>query len=123
MLLEIFANFSWYGYPCSDNLRGKSWQSRENESRDSIRGLTDIPNVGKATAQDLLLLGIQCPQDLIGKDALQMFDELCTLTHQKHDPCVIDVFLAAVDFMEGAPKAPWWDYTPLRKRLLEDRSH
>ncbi len=93
------------------------------ESRDSIRGLTDIPNVGKATAQDLLLLGIQCPQDLIGKDALQMFDELCTLTHQKHDPCVIDVFLAAVDFMEGAPKAPWWDYTPLRKRLLEDRSH
>lgn len=93
------------------------------ESRDSIRGLTDIPNVGKATAQDLLLLGIQCPKDLIGKDALQMFDELCKLTHQKHDPCVIDVFLAAVDFMEGAPKAPWWDYTPHRKRLLEDRDN
>ncbi|MBE2243808.1 MAG: mitomycin resistance protein, partial [Burkholderiaceae bacterium] len=25
-------------------------------------------------------------------------------------------FLAITDFMRGAPPAPWWTYTPLRKQ-------
>jgi hypothetical protein len=36
----------------------------------------------------------------------------------RHDPCVIDTFLSAVRFMEGAPPQPWWHCTPERKRHL-----
>jgi hypothetical protein len=62
-------------------------------SRGGIRRLQDIPNVGPAT-----------------------------VTGQRHDPCVYDVFLAAVRFMEGAPALPWWTYTPERKRVLAERA-
>lgn len=83
-----------------------------------IVNLTDIPNVGPATARDLLILGIDRPQQLVGLDPLTMYTDLCTLTGQRHDPCVIDVFIAAVRFMEGAPARKWWHYTAERKAML-----
>lgn len=78
--------------------------------------LTDLPNVGKATAGDFRLLGIEHPRQLPGQDAYVLYDRLCALTGIRHDPCVIDVFLSAVRFMEGAPPHPWWHYTDERKR-------
>lgn len=83
--------------------------------------LTDIPNVGPAMARDLRTLGIELPQQLIGLDPLKMFTDLCTLTGKRHDPCVIDVFIAAVRFMEGAPARKWWHYTVERKKLVAAR--
>ncbi|MFT4255511.1 MAG: helix-hairpin-helix domain-containing protein [Pseudoxanthomonas sp.] len=80
--------------------------------------LTDLPNIGKAMAGDLRLLGIEQPQQLIGLDPYRLHDELCRLTGTRHDPCVIDTFISAVRFMEGAPPLPWWDYTEERKRTL-----
>jgi hypothetical protein len=50
-----------------------------------------------------------------------MYDDLCRITGQRHDPCLLDTFIAAVRFMEGAPKTPWWKYTPERKRELAER--
>ena len=41
-----------------------------------------------------------------------------SITGDRHDPCVIDVFIAAVRFMAGEPSKPWWKYTPERKRTL-----
>jgi hypothetical protein len=38
----------------------------------------------------------------------------------RHDPCVLDTFIAAVRYMEGAPNTPWWHYTPERKRALAE---
>jgi hypothetical protein len=35
---------------------------------------------------------------------------------------VLDVFLSAVRFMEGAPARPWWHYTAERKRALAARA-
>ena len=43
---------------------------------------------------------------------------LCEATGQRQDPCVLDTFMAATDFMRGAPAAPWWHYTPQRKALF-----
>jgi len=40
---------------------------------------------------------------LIGKDSYQMYNEVSDSTHQKHDRCVIDVFISAVRYMEGGP--------------------
>ena len=80
--------------------------------------LEQLPNVGPAMAADLRLLGIQAPQALKGRDGLQLYLALCTATGQRHDPCVLDTLLAVVDFMNGAPPAPWWAYTKQRKALV-----
>lgn len=83
--------------------------------RKDIQAINEIPNIGPAIARDLALLNIFAPSELIGKDPYKMYDDLCQITGSKHDPCVIDVFISAVRFMEGAPSRKWWYYTPERK--------
>ncbi|MFL6661673.1 MAG: helix-hairpin-helix domain-containing protein [Rhizobacter sp.] len=80
--------------------------------------LEQLPNVGPALAADLRLIGIQAPADLRGKDAFVLYQKLCAATGQRQDPCVLDTFMAATDFMRGAPAAPWWKYTAERKALF-----
>ena len=87
-------------------------------NRKKYARLEEIPNVGPAIAEDLRLVGVSHPQDLIGRDPYQMYEELCFKTGERHDPCVIDVFISAVRFMEGEPKRPWWAYTSERKLRL-----
>jgi len=87
-------------------------------NRTDTTDLQQIPNVGPAIAAKLRLIGIQSPQDLPGKDPYKMYAALCDTTGNRHDPCVIDVFIAAVRFMCGEPAKPWWKYTPERKRTL-----
>jgi hypothetical protein len=89
-------------------------------SRDVVR-LEDIPNVGPAVAADLRRLGITSPAELLGRDPYAMDDDLCRITDQRHDPCLLDIFIAAVRHMAGAPKKPWWKYTAERKRELANR--
>lgn len=84
--------------------------------RNKVRILTDLPNVGPATVGDLHLLGITTPDDLHGRDAWVMYEDLCRISGQRHDPCVIDVFLSITDFMAGGDPQPWWAYTQQRKR-------
>ena len=85
--------------------------------REAVRVLTDLPNVGPSIAGDLRLLGIEQPQHLLGRNAWDMYAELCLITRQQHDPCVIDVFLSLTDFMAGADPQPWWYYTAQRKAV------
>lgn len=84
-------------------------------SRTAIKHLQDIPNVGKAIEKDFILLDIKNPFELIGRDPYQMYDELCNLTNKRHDPCLIDVFISAVRYMEGGPAKKWWAFTKERK--------
>jgi hypothetical protein len=77
--------------------------------------LEQLPNIGPSLAADLRAIGIVRPSDLRGQDAFALYRKLCTVTGQRQDPCVLDTFMAAVDFMQGAPAAPWWHYTPQRK--------
>jgi hypothetical protein len=86
-----------------------------------IASLEGIPNVGPAVADDLRRLGITSPADLFGRDPYVMYDDLCRITRQRHDPCLLDTFIAAVRFMAGEPKKPWWKYTAERKRTLAAR--
>jgi hypothetical protein len=80
--------------------------------------LEQLPNIGPSLAADLRLIGIERPADLRGKDAYQLYQQLCAATGQRQDPCVLDTFMAATDFMRGAPAAPWWHYTAQRKALF-----
>ena len=82
----------------------------------------DIPNIGPAVAADLRQLGISVPADLLGLDPFTMYDNLCRSTGQRHDPCLLDTFIAAVRFMSGEPARPWWAYTEERKQELAARS-
>lgn len=84
-------------------------------NRDNVKKLTDLPNIGKAGAADLALLGIENPDDLKDQDAYEMYDRLCYLTGSRHDPCVIDVFLSVTYFIKGDEPKAWWEYTAERK--------
>lgn len=81
--------------------------------------LKDIPNIGKKVAEDLRFIGIQKPEQLVNKDPLKLYDSLCEQTGKYIDPCMLDVFMAAVDFMNGAQAMPWWAYTAQRKKLYK----
>lgn len=77
--------------------------------------LEQLPNIGPSLAVDLRDLGIAHPRELAGKDAFTLYHQLCTLRGTRQDPCVLDTFMAAVDFMRGARPRPWWTYTTDRK--------
>jgi len=98
--------------------RGRNLAKRAKE----VARLEDVPNVGRSIAGDLRLLGVATPVELRGKDPFALYDELCRTTGVRHDPCVLDTFIAVVRYMEGAPKRPWWKYTAERKRVLAARS-
>ena len=88
----------------------------------NLASLEDIPNIGPAIAKNLRCIGVLEPKALVGRDPYAMYDNLCRVTGQRHDPCLLDVFISAVRFMEGAPAKPWWKYTAERKRETARRS-
>ena len=90
----------------------------KNPDRETVSRLEDLPNVGKAMTSDLRLIGIEKPRELIGKDPFNLYAELCTRSGQRHDPCVIDVFMSVIHFMEGGEPLPWWSFTDERKKNI-----
>ena len=80
------------------------------------RQLTDIPNIGPALARELQLAGIAAPAQLKRKSAFNLYQHLNLVTAKRCDLCVLDTFMAAVDFMNGGMPRPWWDFTAERKR-------
>ena len=89
--------------------------------RSDVSKFTDIPNIGKTMERDFKLLGLRHPSELAGKDPYLLFNELCRITAKKQDPCVIDIFISAVRYMEGGPARKWWEFTAERKRILSEK--
>lgn len=79
--------------------------------------LEQLPNIGPSLAADLRLIGVRHPSELASRDAFVLYQALCAKTGKHQDPCVLDTFMAATDFMRGAPAASWWRYTPQRKAV------
>ena len=84
----------------------------------AARVLTDIPNIGVSLAADLESVGIHTPAEVKRMDALAVYEALRGPMGKRHDPCVLDTFMAAKKFMNGGPRQPWWDFTAERKALL-----
>jgi Pathogenicity locus len=82
---------------------------------DECEVLEDLPNIGPSLAADLRLIGIRHPRELKGRDPFVLYQTLAAATGSRQDPCVLDTFMAATDFMNGAAAAPWWKYTAQRK--------
>ncbi len=93
----------------------------KHPDRGSVDRLEALPNIGQSIADHLRLIDIHHPRQLIGQDALSLHGKLSRIKGYPADPCLIDVFMSAIDFMEGAEPRPWWTYTPQRKQLLSDR--
>jgi hypothetical protein len=81
----------------------------------SENDLKALPNIGPKIAQMLMRLGIEQADDLRGRDPDRLFQQLCELDGRRHDPCLLDTLTAAVDYANGAPARPWWQYSRERK--------
>jgi hypothetical protein len=88
----------------------------KNPDRETVSRLDALPNIGKAMADKLQLIGIDHPNKLIGKKPFELYEALCQVTGNRHDPCVIDVFMSVVHFMEGGDPLPWWSFSDERKK-------
>jgi len=90
--------------------------------RERVSELEDLPNVGKAVAADLRSIGIRKPGELVGQDPFAMYEKLGQVMGVRHDPCMLDVLISVVRFMEGGPPLPWWAFTAERKRIYKPKN-
>lgn len=90
------------------------------KSAKDVKKFKDIPNIGPAMERDFAVLGLQHPDDLKNKDAFTLYREMCQRSGSRLDPCVLDTYIAAIEFMNGAPSRPWWYYTKKRKKEYPD---
>ncbi len=73
--------------------------------------------------RDFELLGVRNVQDLATRDPEKLYRQLCRKTGTKQDPCVLDVFRAAVAQARD-PKLPaeqcnWWYWSRVRKQTIK----
>jgi hypothetical protein len=75
--------------------------------------------VGPKIARDFDMLGIRSVPQLARQDPDRLYEKLCSLTRQRQDPCVLDVFCAAVaqarDPRLPAEQCQWWYWSRKRK--------
>ena len=101
--------------PATSLLPPRALPLRKARAAAECSTLEQLPNIGPSLAGDLRLLGIVHPAELARRDAFALYRALCTTTGKRQDPCVLDTFIAAVDFMRGGEPRPWWLYTAQRK--------
>lgn len=84
-------------------------------SKDNNELLT-LMNVGKATLKDFNVLGIGSIEELSKQNADDLYLKLQKTTGKRHDPCVWDVFAAAIHEAKTGQKTPWWEWSKVRKQ-------
>ena len=80
--------------------------------------LLSLMNLGPATRQDLILLGINTIADLAQANPDELYERIQKITGKKHDPCVWDIFAAIIHEANTGEKLPWWHWTPIRKARM-----
>jgi Pathogenicity locus len=82
-----------------------------------------IPGIGASLARDLRALGITRVADLKRRSPERMYAQLCRLTGQRQDPCVLYAFRCAVYFARTRRPRPellkWWNW---KGRALRQQS-
>ncbi len=80
--------------------------------------LEELPNIGKSIAADLRAIGILVPQQLAGRDPLEIYIELSGAMGHRHDPCVLYTLMSVKHFIDSGEVLPWWAFTGAGKKLL-----
>src|SRR5215470_20124051 len=83
------------------------------------RELGELISVGPAMLRDFEMLGIRNVEQLARQEPLRMYRKLERMTESPQDPCVLDVFCAAVAQAQD-PRLPveqsqWWWWSRKRK--------
>jgi len=83
------------------------------------RRFRDLVSVGPKMERDFEMLGIRSVPQLARQNPNRMYEKLCSLTGQRQDPCVLDVYCAAVAQARD-PRLPmeqcqWWYWSRKRK--------
>lgn len=84
--------------------------------------LQTLPNVGPATASDLLRLGVTSVDDLSRRDPHELYERISAMDGVRHDPCVIDTYAAAIHAARTGEARPWWTFRDARERALGSTS-
>ncbi len=80
--------------------------------------LLELANVGPAIAGHLGKAGVTRASQLVGRDPVEIYEQMCEADGRRHDPCLLDTVMSAVDQANGNPARPWWAYTAERKRRM-----
>ena len=83
------------------------------------RRLRDLVSVGPAMVRDFEVLGVHTVAQLSRHNPERLYEQLCQVTGQSQDICVLDVFCAAVAQARN-PRLPieqaqWWYWSRQRK--------
>jgi pathogenicity locus Cdd1 protein len=87
----------------------------------SVRGrqLGDLISIGPAMLRDFAQLRIRSVGQLARQNPKKMYERLNRLSGQRQNPCVLDVFCAAVAQAKNprlpAEKCQWWYWSRKRK--------
>jgi hypothetical protein len=77
--------------------------------------LSELRNVGPAALGDFAVLGIESIAHLQSCQPGQLYFDLQRLTGTRQDPCVYDVFAAAIHQARTGEAKNWWAFTGERK--------
>lgn len=84
--------------------------------------LSDLVSIGKAALEDFEMLGIESLEQLKFQDARELYERLSELTNSQQDPCVEDVFKAAIEQARDPnlpdEKKQWHYWSRVRKGLI-----
>ena len=84
------------------------------------RRLADLVSIGPAMLRDFEMLGVKSVAQLAREEPRDLYIRLCTITGERQDPCVLDVFCAAVaqarDPELPPAKRQWWYWSRERIR-------
>jgi hypothetical protein len=79
--------------------------------------LSDLRNIGPAGLGDFAVLGIESVVQLTTYNPGDLYLNLQRLTGIRQDPCVYDVFAAAIHQAKTGEAKNWWAFTGERKAL------
>jgi len=84
------------------------------------RRLEDLISIGPAMLRDFETLGIRSVAQLARQSPQRMYTRLNRVSGQRQDPCVLDVFRAAVAQARNprlpAEQCQWWYWSRKRKQ-------
>jgi hypothetical protein len=84
------------------------------------RHLKDLISIGPAMLRDFDMLGIRSVAELAKQNPQRMYARLNRISGQRQDPCVLDVFCAAVAQAQNprlpAEECQWWYWSRNRKQ-------
>jgi len=100
-------------------MSGKTTVTRK--TRETPRQLADLISVGPAMLRDFAMLGVKNVAQLAKQNPQRMYARLGQRTGQRQDPCVLDVFCAAVAQAQNprlaAEQCQWWWWSRQRKKV------